>query len=377
MGLGAIWCSKDDLYQISADIKNIKIKYKLNHLAEVKWNMISNINYKMYLELINYFFNSNKIFYRGYFVDKKQLNNEIYNQTHEDFYYKCYYGLLQNIFNREYKFNIFIDIEDHHSYTRTRKLLNILNNSNNDYHHEMINKIQPIQSYESQLLQLADILTGAICYNNRTDYNNLTSTAKKEIIELIKRRTQLSLNKKTFPSEKNLICFFGGLFKSDKEWDEYYEEVYSKFKNDFLNENRPLYYNNKIIRIRRMPEVFGKEQTFYHITNYEEQGIENRVPDWRRCERIAWVREFIEQSFCVNSKCNCSGIHNWIQPFKSKKRTYIWSETKRFLVILEERNEYYLLITAFYINEKNGKKVKELNMNYNNKTSEIIKKICN
>lgn len=210
MGLGAIWCRKDDLYQINMDIKNIKLKYKLNTQAEVKWSHISNINYKLYCELLNYFFNTDKIYYRGYFVFKDQLNHEKFKQTHEEFYYKCYYGLLQNIFNRDYSYNIFIDIKDHYSYAKSRKLLEVCYNSNHDYSHEIINKIQPIKSHESQLLQLADILTGAICYYNRTDKDKLTNTAKKDIIELIKKRTQLSLNKKTYPSEKKFNLFFLG-----------------------------------------------------------------------------------------------------------------------------------------------------------------------
>lgn len=215
MGLGCIWCNKKDLYQINLDIKNIKIKYNLKPMSEIKWGLLSNINYKMYHEIINYFFNNDKIFYRGYFIHKSQLEHKKYHQTHEDFYYKCYFGLLKNIFNSLNTYNIYVDIKDCHTSKRCKKLEEICCKANYDYSHELINKIQPIQSEESQLLQIADIITGAICYYNRIDKENLRSKAKKDLIELIKKNSNLSLTKKTYPSEKKFNLFFLG------DYDEY------------------------------------------------------------------------------------------------------------------------------------------------------------
>ena len=161
-------------------------------------------------------------------------------------------------------------------------------------------------------------------------------------------------------------CFLNGFkkYNSSIDWDVYYEEIYDIFQNDFLDKSKPLYFNGKEVRIRFHPKVGGKEQTFFHITSYDEPIASDRVPDFRRCERIQWVKQFIENYFCNNPNCNCTGIHNWVQPFKNTYRTYIWSETKRFVVILEERIDYYLLITAFYVNEQNTKKTTELTSNY-------------
>lgn len=210
MGLGAVWCKKEDLYQINLDIKNIKFKYGLKSMAEVKWGMVSNINLKLYTEILNYFFNNDKLFYRGYFVDKRKLEHEKYHQTHDDFYYKCYFGLLQNIFNSSYNYNIYIDIKDHSSYRKSKKLELVCRNANHDFAQKIINKVQPVRSDESQLLQIADIITGAICYLNRVDKTLLSNDSKRELIELIKRRSNFSLTKSTFPSEKKFNLFFFG-----------------------------------------------------------------------------------------------------------------------------------------------------------------------
>lgn len=160
-------------------------------------------------------------------------------------------------------------------------------------------------------------------------------------------------------------CFLSGLiqYKNTLDWDTYYDEIYQVFVNDFLI--KELTYNGKKVQIKKYPLVGKKEQSFFHITTIDDKNGDVRIPDFRRCERIKWVREFIEHYFC-NKEChNCLGIHNWIQPFKNRFRTYICNKSKKFLVVLEERSNYYLLITAFYINEKNTKKIYELEKNYN------------
>lgn len=161
-------------------------------------------------------------------------------------------------------------------------------------------------------------------------------------------------------------CFLPEIIKynSEIEWEDYYNSLYEIFKRDFLDKNRKLTFNDKDVYIKKYPLEGNKEQAFFHITNKEEDSVDDRVPDFRRCERIEWVRLFIENYFC-SKKCNCSGVHNWIEPFKENKmRTYIWCESKRFLVVLEDRNNYYLLITAFYVNENNHKKIEKLKYNY-------------
>lgn len=172
-------------------------------------------------------------------------------------------------------------------------------------------------------------------------------------------------------------CFLPKIrdYDSEKDWDNYYEEIYEVFKNDFLDNNRKLFFNNLPVNIKKYPMVYNKEQAFYHITNKNESSDSLRTPDYRRCERIEWVRLFIENYFCNKLCDNCWGIHNWTQPDKRNTiRTYIWSKTKRFLVVLEKREKYYLLITAFHISESNIKKQIELENNYNNyKSTEIIK----
>lgn len=142
------------------------------------------------------------------------------------------------------------------------------------------------------------------------------------------------------------------------EWIQYENKIYEIFSRDFI-ETYPI-YNNKQIKIRHYPMEFGKEEAFFHVT-CQVYSNSNRDPDFRRCERIRWVRKFIENYTCCN-KCDlCGGIKIWEKPYKNTCRVHFLLEEEKYMVVLEERLNYYLLITAFYIerNHTLRKKIKE------------------
>lgn len=135
------------------------------------------------------------------------------------------------------------------------------------------------------------------------------------------------------------------------KWDEYVEHIYDTFKKDFV-ENCPL-YEGKSVYHRKEPIEYGKEECFFHITCNDYMKTRNRNPDLRRCERIKWVRSFIENQAlcetCDDKDVYCSGVLVWSEPHHGKERIHILHEDERYIVVMEKRKNYYLLITAFYI----------------------------
>ena len=128
---------------------------------------------------------------------------------------------------------------------------------------------------------------------------------------------------------------------------EYDEFLYQLFKQDFID-SQPLYEKKKVV-IRKHPLVNGKEQTFFHVTSKDYKEGEERFPDPRRCERIQWIRKFIENNFCLDSCNECDGIKVWEEEYKKNKRIYLLLEEEKYIVILEKRENYCLLITAYYL----------------------------
>lgn len=216
MVLGAIYCSAVRKERIFKHLVEIKRKYDLfpkfnknpkenRTYYEIKWNKVSKSQLPFYKEVINYFFDDNDLSFRVLVVpDKSKLDYDTYGHTHDTFYYKMYFSMLKAILQPEYAHNIYLDVKDTRSREKVHKLEKVLRNDKYDFNKEIIKKIQQVRSHEVELVQLADLLIGAVAYVNR---GLNTSEAKNELIELIRHRSKYSLQKSTLIKEKKFNIF--------------------------------------------------------------------------------------------------------------------------------------------------------------------------
>lgn len=168
MSLGAIYCPKDKRKEINQLIIDIKNKHGVLDNSEIKWSKIGPQKLSLYSEIIDLFFKDDDLHFRGLLVpDKSILDHERFSQTHDDWYYKMYFDMLKVIFSPLDSYNIYLDIKDTHSYNNTQRLHDVCCNSSYDFSAQMIKKIQPIRSQEVQIMQIVDILTGALAYTSR------------------------------------------------------------------------------------------------------------------------------------------------------------------------------------------------------------------
>lgn len=180
----------------SDNIRALKIKHFFK--GEVKWSALSKSQYPFYNELIEYFF-ATDLQFRAIVIDKSKLKHSEFNQTHEDFYDKMYYQLLIHKINPEYNYNIYMDIKDIYTYRKAASLKKYLDNNS-----VCIRKIQIIKSYESELMQLTDVLMGAISYYLRSKNKVI---AKNNIIEKIQSHCSLDLKQSTPRGEEKFNIF--------------------------------------------------------------------------------------------------------------------------------------------------------------------------
>lgn len=204
MVIGGIWCSKKETKEISTQIRAIKSKH--NARGELKWVKVSNSRIDFYLELVDHFFQTFPLNFRCLVVDdKSKLNHNYFNQgSHDSFYYKMYFYMLRNILEKSNHYNIYLDIKDTLSAQKVRKLKDVLCNNIYDFTGELINNIQNIHSHESQILQLADLLIGAVSYRNRKLEGN---NAKENVIQKIISYVDQDLNRTSPPWEKKFNLF--------------------------------------------------------------------------------------------------------------------------------------------------------------------------
>lgn len=147
-------------------------------------------------------------------------------------------------------------------------------------------------------------------------------------------------------------CWLPELFDvSDlRNWEQIYNDIYAIFHEDFI-ESAPIFEGKKVW-IRKYPYEFGREKAFYHLTCQDYEKTMDRKPDLRRCERVRWIRAFIENYACDPSLCeDCDGVKVWSEPYKNTSRVYLLLEEELYVVILERRENYVLLVTAFYIDQ--------------------------
>ncbi|MEA4916879.1 hypothetical protein SDC9_110801 [bioreactor metagenome] len=178
-------------------IRGIKRKHYLK--GELKWSKISKSQYECYKEIVEYFF-ATDLKFRAIIIDKSKLKHGEFDQTHGDFYDKMYFQLLNKRLTPTDTFNIYIDIKDTYSYLKARNLKKYLER---DYMN--VRTLQVIKSYESELMQLTDVLMGAINYKLR-GLNKVT--AKNKIIELIEKNCNKSITLPTPPYEQKFNLFF-------------------------------------------------------------------------------------------------------------------------------------------------------------------------
>src|SRR5882762_461508 len=168
MLLGAIWCPSDKAREVSVRLREIKIKHGLDSRFETKWVKVSPGKQSFYHDVLDYFFDNDDLHFRALIIpDKSKLTHEAFQQDHETFYYKMYFTMLKVLLSPQDKYNIYLDIKDTRGSTRVHELSNILSNNMYDFSRTVVRKIQIVRSEEIELLQVADLLIGAVGYANR------------------------------------------------------------------------------------------------------------------------------------------------------------------------------------------------------------------
>jgi hypothetical protein len=194
MVLGAIWCPLERVREITEHIREIKERHGLPRHFETKWVKVSPAKLGYYQEVLEYFFAERDLHFRALVVpDKSILRHDEFEQTHDIWYYKMYYVMLKAIFGMA-EYRIYLDIKDSRSARKVAKLQEVLQNAFHAIPFVDIQRIQIVRSEEVEILQLADLLIGAISYANR---HLDTSPAKSTLVDLIRRRAFSNLTSTT------------------------------------------------------------------------------------------------------------------------------------------------------------------------------------
>ena len=202
MTLGALSCTMDQRREISVRLREIKSHHGIPANTEIKWGKVSPAKLDFYLAWIDYFFDDDDLAFRAVVVpDKQVLQHGSRGQTHDDWYYKMLFTLLKVLLKPENRHRIYIDHKDTLSGKKAAKLHDVLCCNSYDFDRRIIERVQPVVSHESELLQLCDLLIGAIGYANRA---LISSPAKLALVKRMKDRSGLTLERSTLLRAKKI-----------------------------------------------------------------------------------------------------------------------------------------------------------------------------
>jgi len=205
MVLGAVWCPLEKSREIAVRMREIKTSHGLSPKFESKWTKVSPTKQDFYLELLDYFFDDADLHFRALVVqDKSKLQHELYEQTHDTWYYKMYFDMLKVILEPQSCYRIYLDIKDTRSAAKINKLHDVLCNNIYDFQRQIIERVQTVRSHEVELLQLTDLLIGAVSYANRGLHTN---AAKLAVVEQMREHSGYSLTKTTLLKESKVNLF--------------------------------------------------------------------------------------------------------------------------------------------------------------------------
>lgn len=128
------------------------------------------------------------------------------------------------------------------------------------------------------------------------------------------------------------IVPFGG------NWLHYVEEIYKVYVESIASAG--LTFNGLKVSCQFRPESQGKHFGFWHVIS-EGETEEDRIPDFRRCERVTWI------SYLIANVESDEKISWWENKRGADTHVVIWHEAENFVVILAKRKDYYLLKTAY------------------------------
>ena len=197
MVIGTVYCEKKYSYEINTDIRKIKEKYGISLNNETKWNKAHQNKIDYYTELIRYFFDNDKLNFRCVVAtNKKNLNCKEYNISYDDWYNRIYYLLIKELIDIENNYRIYMDIKDSLGGERVKNLKTVLNRTLYDFTEETIDRVQIIRSDEVEIMQLTDLLIGAVSYKNR---RLATNTGKNQLIQIIENLSGKNLTSTSKP----------------------------------------------------------------------------------------------------------------------------------------------------------------------------------
>lgn len=179
--IGGLWVITEKREPLKDQIRQLRIHHDVH--GEFKWIRVSPSRLPFYLDLVDLFFSSDAMRFRCLVLPANQLDAiRFHGGDNELMFYKFYYQLLHHWILDFNTYRVFTDLRTNRVRQRLERLREVLDNSNRFAN---VASVQALPSEQLDLLQLADVLIGAVGYRF---HGGMSSYAKLDVIRAIETR---------------------------------------------------------------------------------------------------------------------------------------------------------------------------------------------
>ena len=139
---------------------------------------------------------------------------------------------------------------------------------------------------------------------------------------------------------------------AEPDWnsfEDYEKALYEYFCSIYFS--KPIFFKTIKVKYRTYSLYEGKQEVYYHLTCRDFNKDMKRNPEACRIIRVSWTRAIIENHDCQDNCCNDKPRY-WTEFNLKRKRLRHKLLFRDFLVILEEWDNFFLLISGYYVDEE-------------------------
>jgi len=202
MVIGAVSVPRDQKRQVVGRIHQLRAIHSTQ--GEFGWKRLSPNKASFYHAVLQLFTSTPELQFRCVVVDRHALDDELYNDGDTELgFYKLYYQMLVHWLSPQCSYRIYLDIQNTREKGRFSTLRDILRKRLMG--RARIESLEPAESSELELMQLVDLLIGAVGYawNDR----NTSETKLNFVKALAHELDRGSIVSSTVPGETKFNIF--------------------------------------------------------------------------------------------------------------------------------------------------------------------------
>jgi len=205
MLMGLLACPADRAHALNMDLTALCQQHGLPKHFEFKWTKVSPGKLDFYRAVLEWFLVAKDVSFRALVLpDKQREYARVPEEKREHIYYVLYYQLLRRAMEPENRYRAFLDMKDTRGREKLRELQRLLETNNPSLKTEDKPTLQHVRSHEIRLMQVADLLLGAVGFARRAK-SDKTSPAKQALVSMLEEKLDFSLIGNSSPGATKVI----------------------------------------------------------------------------------------------------------------------------------------------------------------------------